>query len=220
MTSNGISSHWIRYFTNHFGHYAFATMPLHNAGLSTGKWTISAFNRQLELGYPDRPNNSLSDIIETLTFDDSDYFTLNEYCFLSNLIWNTPVSPISRSSRRRTKITSPYGRVDHPCRAEKRKSFSRRLNSTNSVSSKSSRNGFRRRRTYCETYGPRIFVRSRITEMKGYNSDLLLDFDDDSDFGDDEDFNDDLDYDDDVEFDAQYESDLENGRYGYDSDWE
>jgi hypothetical protein len=64
------------------------------------------------------------------------------------------------------KNYEPIWKSGPPCPGEKRKSFSRRLNSTSFVSPKSSRNGFRRRRTYCETYGPRVFVGSRITEMK------------------------------------------------------
>jgi hypothetical protein len=85
MTSD-ILFHWASYFRSYFGHYAFlATMPLRNACLSTG-WTITALNDNLPAGYPDLPNKPLSDLLQTVPFDDSDYFTFHEYRFLAEIM--------------------------------------------------------------------------------------------------------------------------------------
>ena len=79
----------LRYCRSRFGHYGvFATLPLCTAIISTDNGDITSFKNSLKFS-----SAKLAEYIKDLGFDDCDFFNIEEYRFLIQLL--SPCTPLS-----------------------------------------------------------------------------------------------------------------------------
>jgi hypothetical protein len=85
----------LRYCKIRFGHYGlFATLPLRAAIISTDNGDLISFKSSLEFSWCNAGSSAkLAEYIRDLGFDDCDFFNIEEYRFLIQLL--SPCTPLS-----------------------------------------------------------------------------------------------------------------------------